>query len=399
MSSAAPSLDDYAARLARSTNEKVTELTRANRPRHVLFADQFDRQFLDRVGRTADELRVLSESRKSALDVRDLLSNKRAMLYFTQSSTRTFLSFLAATQVLGMSSAEIRDPSVSSEYKGESPLDSMRMFSGYSDLVVIRDVVPQFAECCAYLMNDIEAAQQRHVPIINGGSGADEHPTQALLDIFTLQRSFGGGSAFDVTLSRRLEDLTRRNPDFTTGLDGKRYAFVGDIGRGRTVRSLCTLLTHFKDVELRFVSPARAHLQLDPNLRSLLLARGAKVSEHSAIDEVLEDSDVIYMTRIQSEHDSSSTDHPTNDELEACRLNDDRVRRMPEHAVIMHPFPRNEEIPSSIDADPRAMYFHQARNGLWIRAALIAHLFDVDTDIREIHDAYTAAHRQYHEIH
>jgi len=377
---------------------KVDALRRGSRPRHVLFAHQFDRRYLERVGRTAEEIRILSRASASANDVRDLLSHKRAMLYFTQTSTRTFLSFLAACQLLGLSTAEIRDPSISSEYKGESRLDSIRMFSSYSDLIIMRDASPQFAECCAYLMDDIERASQRSVPIINGGSGADEHPTQALLDVFTIQRSFGLHGPLDTDAADRFQALRDRF-GVEPGLENKTYTFVGDIGRGRTVRSLCILLSNYSGITCRFVSPPREHLQLDPWLRAFLKDKGVEVSEHDSLDEVIEDSDVVYMTRIQREHDTSATSQPTTDELGACQLTEELVQRMPAGAIIMHPFPRNEEIPTSIDHDERVMYFHQARNGMWIRAALIANVCDVDRDVSEIFESYTGDRKAYAQVH
>lgn len=386
-----PDLRPYAARLNASVNEKIAEFQSGRRPKHVLFAQQFDRAFLDRLGKTADELRILSRLKESALEVRALLPHKRAMLYFTQESTRTFMSFMAACHLLGMATSEIRDPRLSSEYKGESPLDSMRMFSAYSDVIVVRSKVPQFAEVCAYLMNDLEH-DQRAVPIINGGSGADEHPTQALLDMFTLQRTFGAGRGDPST--DRFHRLQQRDPGLEADLDGKTYAFVGDIGRGRTVRSLCTLLAGFRGVTFRFVSPDRPKMRLQDDLAQRLRQQGIAFTEHHSLDEVVADVDIVYMTRVQSEHDKAG-DALTEEEREACRLTPERADRMRPHAAILHPFPRNDEIPAEVDANPRAMYFHQARNGIWVRAALMCHIFDVDTDVRELYDRFAGEHRSY----
>lgn len=392
-----PDLEPYERRLERPTNLKLPDLQHGPRPKHILFAQQFDRPFLDRLGRTADQIRVLSQTKATAVELRDLLPHKRAMLYFTQQSTRTFLSFMASCQLLGMSVAEIRDPSLSSEYKGESPLDSMRMFSSYSDLIVIRDKLPQFAEACAYLMNDLDDFNQRSVPIVNGGSGADEHPTQALLDIFTIQRTFGIGAAEDHAGVSRFAELQSRHPDLQSGLDGKTYVFSGDIGRGRTVRSLCVLLANFDNIHIRFVSPAHSKLRLQADLRDWLKSRHIDISEHSSLDEVIEEADIVYSTRIQSEHDRSESDVASAEDLRACHVTPERVQRMKEYGAVLHPFPRNEEIPAAVDNDPRAMYFRQARNGIWIRAAAIAHLFDVDTSIREIYDSHLLDWRRYNQ--
>src|SRR5690242_18122597 len=149
-------LDDYEEQLKLSDGEKLGLLQRNDRLKHVIFAKQFDRSLLDHLGRVALMIRALAGSRDTYKRLLDVLPHKRAMLYFTQPSTRTFLSFTSACQLLGITTAEIRDPSVSSEYKGESPLDAMRMFSSYFDVVIMRSSLPQFAECCAYLMNELD---------------------------------------------------------------------------------------------------------------------------------------------------------------------------------------------------------------------------------------------------
>jgi aspartate carbamoyltransferase len=308
-----------------------------------------------------------------------LLSHKRAMLYFTQASTRTFLSFMAACQILGITCNEIRDPRVSSEYKGESPFDSVRMFSSYFDILIMRSRIPDFAECCAYLMNDLEDFNQRNVPVINGGAGADEHPTQALLDIYTIYRTFSFISPKDSSKWTRFDELKEQYPDLTKGLDNKTYCFCGDIGRGRTVRSLANLLALYENVTMYFVFPDHPKLKLPPELKNRLETKGVTVHEIDDLKEIIDKIDLLYMTRIQHEHDSKE-DKEFFDNLDISKyyLTRDLVSRMKWYAAIMHPFPRNEEIPFDIDKNPRAMYFRQARNGMWVRAALIAYLFDMD---------------------
>src|SRR5690606_32526462 len=151
-------------------------------------------------------------------------------------------SFMAACQILGITCNEVRDASTSSETKGETRFDSIRMFSSYFDLIIMRSPVAKLAEACAYLMNDLETSGNRSVPIVNAGSGADQHPTQALLDIYTLQRSFQFTSPKDSPLGTRFDEIRREHPGVTRGLSHKVYGFCGDIGRGRTVRSLAELL-------------------------------------------------------------------------------------------------------------------------------------------------------------
>jgi aspartate carbamoyltransferase catalytic subunit len=395
---------DYERRLDRPIMMKLPEFQRGERLRHIIFSQQFDRGLLDRLGQVTSKAREIGESRKGAHFLRDLLSHKRAMLYFTQASTRTFLSFLAACQILGMQCGEIRDPSVSSEAKGESPLDSIRMFSSYFDVIIMRARYPRFAEACAYLMNDFDRISdsdrlgRRGVPIVNGGSGADEHPTQALLDVYTMQRAFSFESRKDSSRRTRFDDMRRKYRDLTRGLDHKSYCFCGDIGRGRTVRSLATLLSLYDDVTMHFLYPPHPKLELSADLRDFLQDRGVRVKEAHTLKEVIRDIDVLYMTRIQREHD---TDEQYDAEaLRECQLTTDLVHEMKDYAAILHPFPRNgrdPEIPFEIDDDPRAMYFEQSHNGKWVRAALLAYLFNVDGEIYGEHEKMFSKRHDYNE--
>ena len=182
----------------------------------VLFSQQFDRPFLDSVYDLTNRIRRIAKVREGARWLHDLHGPRRAMLYFVQPSTRTFLSFQNACYTLGLSVSEIRGTSTSSEVKGESQEDTIRTFASYVDLIIARHAEAGFAEKTAWVLNQTE----RPVPVLNGGSGPDQHPTQALLDIYTLEREF-------------------RN---LGGLDGKKVAMVGDLKRGRTVRSLSYLM-------------------------------------------------------------------------------------------------------------------------------------------------------------
>lgn len=369
----------YESLLNRPVLAKLPEFQCNERLKHVIFAQQFDRELLDHLGEVASAIRSISRNRAGQDFLTGLLSHRRAMLYFTQPSTRTFLSFMAACQILGIVCNEIRDPSLSSEYKGESPLDSMRMFSSYFDLIIMRSNMAKFSECCAYLMNDLDARQKRAVPILNAGSGADEHPTQALLDIYTIQRTFEFGSPEGPSHGSRFEQLRRKYPALTKGLGGKVYGFCGDVGRGRTVRSLSTLLSLWPDITIRFIYPDYAKLAPYEDMLARLRDAGVKVEHSHRLADAVAELDVLYMTRIQHEHDTDEdraffATFPGED----FRMTGDLLGKMKDYCAIMHPFPRNEEIPFEIDGDQRAMYFRQARNGMWIRAALLAHVFDVD---------------------
>jgi aspartate carbamoyltransferase len=361
---------------------KLPEFQRNERLIHILFASQFSRNLLEHLWTVATKIRAIAKTKDGALFLQGLLPHKRAMLYFTQASTRTFLSFTAAAQILGMKCSEIRDPSVSSEYKGESPLDSMRMFSSYSDIIIMRSVIPNFAEACAYLMNDLDTFHQRSVPVVNAGSGADEHPTQALLDIHTIRQamSFDGTSEYG-RRAPTLTNLRSRYPMLQRGLGGKIYGFCGDLGRGRTVRSLAQMLSLYENVTMYFISPDEPKLRVTPDFVSRLETSGVRVLTANRLEECIDHLDVLYMTRIQREHDSSHEGARLPRFTPGCTLTMDLLSRMKEYAAVLHPFPRNEEIPSDIDGDPRAVYFEQAVNGMWARAALLAYLFDVDSTL------------------
>ena len=198
-------------------------------PYHTLFAQQFNRPVLERLCALANRIRFINKSKEGALYLKGVLAHKRAMLYFSQPSSRTFLSHLAACQILGITTGSVRDAATSSEFKGESREDSVRTFSSYFDMIIMRSPEQGLAERMAWELSN----SSRSIPIINAGSGKDQHPTQALLDIYTLMRSF----------------------EEKGGLDGRTVVFCGDLMRGRTVRSLSYLLTNFRDVRQIFVAP------------------------------------------------------------------------------------------------------------------------------------------------
>lgn len=371
--------------LSRPSEEKNLEFQRHGRLKHIIAASQLTPQLLDKLCRSADLIRRMNRHPDGNRSLRDLLAHKRAMLYFTQPSTRTFLSFMAACQILGLSCNEVRDPKTSSEVKRESRMDSIRMFSSYFDVIIMRSQIGNFAECCAYLMNELERQERRSVPIINAGAGSDEHPTQALLDMYTIIRTFDFDESSQSRPSR-LNELRKSYPDLTRGPSHKTYAFCGDIGRGRTVRSLATVLSQYEGVKMVFVSPEHEVLSMDEDLRQRLKSAGIAVHEVDSLDadingaSLLSQIDCLYMTRIQREHNSSDTEQEIASlDLEPYRLTTQRVGQLKQYTPILHPFPRDSvvgEIPTEIDSDPRAMYFRQARNGMWARAALLVHLFD-----------------------
>ena len=339
-------------------DKKAEYLAEDGRETHVLIAQQFTRDRLDALCSLATQIRMMAKSREGMTYLQSLLSDKRAMLYFTQPSTRTFLSFRAACQILGMRIGDVRDTATSSEFKGESQEDSVRTFSSYFDIIIMRSKRGGLAERMAWMLSQSE----RPVPIVNAGSGKDQHPTQALLDIYTLQRSF-----------------ERRG-----GIDGKRVLFVGDLARGRTVRSLAWLLTNYRGVSLCFAAPPQ--LQLLPDMQGMLDAAGVPYRLTEDFKNEIPAADAIYMTRIQDEWDSGDSESSRIDIAEYSFETSD-LEALKKDAIIMHPLPRRTEISTDVDRDPRAMYWRQMRNGMWVRTALIASIFRKDEDIASMSGA------------
>jgi len=337
---------------AQSTAQRAGLLLRNNRPYHALLAEQFDRALLDRICDLATKTRKIAKTRGGMNFLQGLLSEKRVMLYFAQPSTRTFLSFYAACQILGIKPAEVRDASTSSEIKGESQEDSVRTFSSYFDMIIMRHPVGGFAERIAWLLSQTD----RPVPVVNAGSGKDQHPTQALLDIYTLQRS-----------------LEKRRG----GLEGAHIAFVGDLARGRTVRSLSLLLRHYPRVHQTFVAPEP--LQIGTDILERLAEAGMSYDVTADFESVIPRADAIYMTRIQDEWDKA--DGSAAVDISNYYLTAKHLDILQPHAIIMHPLPRRQEIAPEVDADPRAKYWRQVRNGMWVRAVLILMIFDRDHEI------------------
>ena len=322
-----------------------------NRQYHALVSQQFDREFLDRVCELATRTRRIAKTRGGMMFLQGLLAEKRAMLYFAQPSTRTFLSFLSACQILGIHPGEVRDSRTSSEIKGETPEDTVRIFSSYFDMIIMRYPEGGFADRIAWLLSNTE----RPVPVINAGSGKDQHPTQALLDVYTLQRSF----------------------ESRGGIDGKQIAFVGDLARGRTVRSLAYLLTRYAGVTLHFVAPES--LQIGEDILEALDEYGVPYTQSPDLAALLPEVDALYMTRIQDEWDTDGASPPVD--VNAYAVTRERLDTMKQSAVILHPLPRRGELPVEVDSDPRAVYWRQVRNGMWVRAALILYVFERDGEV------------------
>lgn len=295
----------------------------------ILSVQQFSLDDLQEILRVAREMRTAVDLVGSI----DLLKGKVLANLFYEPSTRTSSSFVAAMQRLGGSVVAINEVKYSSVAKGETLEDTVRTLESYTDAVVLRH--PEIGA-------SRRAAEAARKPIINAGDGAGEHPTQAMLDLFTIREELG-----------RLEGLT--------------VALVGDLKYGRTVHSLSRLLARF-GVTLRLVSPAS--LQMPASVVDDLKASQTKMTVHTALDEVIREVDVLYMTRVQKERFSDPEAYAKV--AGSYVITPETMARLPEHAILMHPFPRVDEIDRACDADPRAAYFRQIANGLYVRMALLA---------------------------
>jgi len=264
----------------------------------------------------------------------DILYRRVLAALFYEPSTRTSASFIAAMQRLGGTVIPItQGVQFSSVAKGESLPDTIRTLEQYADTIVLRHPEVGSAKL---------AAEAATVPVINAGDGAGEHPTQALLDLYTIRNELGT-------------------------IDGLHIAMVGDLRFGRTVHSLTRLLLGY-DVKLTFVSPEILRLTLD--LMNDVRDAGLPVNETYSVAEAIEDADVLYMTRVQKER---FTDLEQYEEVKGFyTITPEVMRRARENMIVMHPLPRVGEIQPDVDSDPRAAYFRQVQNGMFVRMALLA---------------------------
>jgi aspartate carbamoyltransferase catalytic subunit len=293
----------------------------------VISVDQFSRLDIEEIFALADRLAV---GRTMPL------SGKSLVNLFYEPSTRTSSSFYAAMTRLGGTVIPINEVNYSSVTKGESLEDTIRTLECYADAIVMRHFDDDASE---------RAAAVASVPVINAGSGAAEHPTQALLDLYTIQKERGW-------------------------VDGLTVTMMGDLKYGRTVHSLTKLLRLY-NTKLRFVSPKE--LCMPPEY----LAPGDE--QFGDLDEVIEDTDVLYVTRVQKERLSETIAIDASFSVDfSYAVTPDHMKRAKDNMVLMHPLPRVGEIPTELDSDPRAAYFRQMRYGLHVRMALLVSMIGRD---------------------
>ena len=297
---------------------------------HFIESQQLDKETIFTLFKKADELRNSNEN---------LLSGKILATLFYEPSTRTRLSFESAMLKLGgnvISTENAKE--FSSAIKGESLEDTIRIISSYADVIVIR----HFEEGAAKKASSVSS-----VPIINGGDGSGQHPTQALLDLYTIYKEIG-----------RTDNLT--------------VVIVGDLKHGRTVRSLCYLLGKFEKIKIIFLAPK--HLLIKDDIKEYLKKHNVKFEEQTELDRYLPEADIVYMTRIQKERMS---DEEYQNAKEMYSITDENIKLLNKNARLLHPLPHVEEIKLSFKTerkDKRVAYFRQAENGLYVRMALLVYL-------------------------
>ncbi len=296
----------------------------------ILSVKQFSRGDLEYIYGVAHEMRIMVER----IGTFDLLKGKILANLFFEPSTRTSSSFMAAMQRLGGAVIPISEVKYSSVAKGESLPDTVRTLGCYADVIVIRH--PEVGSAAL-------AAKHARKPVINAGDGVGEHPTQALLDTFTIHEELG-----------RLDDLT--------------VTMLGDLKYGRTVHSLARLLTQFKNIKLNYVSPEI--LRMPKDVMEEVAAKGIPQAEHTTLGKVLAKTDVLYVTRVQRER---FEDPAAYEKVKgAYIITPEIMKAAKDRMIVMHPLPRVTEISMDFDDDPRAAYFRQMEYGLYVRMALLA---------------------------
>ena len=318
---------------------------------HILSIDQFDRSDIEKLFAVADKLEPFASKEK----ITRVLEGAILGNMFFEPSTRTRISFGASFNLLGSNVREITEVGSSSLAKGESLADTAQVLSGYSDIIVLRH--PENGSVQKF-------ADASRVPVINAGDGSNEHPSQALLDLYTIEKELS---------------LNNKN------LDNLRIALVGDLKYGRAVHSLCKILSKFSDVNMNLVSPGE--LRLPEDLLNQLNEAGVSVIQTENLEEGISGVDIIYVTRVQEERFKNKED--ANKYRGLLSLNQSIYTANCEpNTVIMHPLPRDSrsdanELDRDLYENPNLAIFRQADNGVVIRMAIFALVLGVENKILE----------------
>lgn len=285
----------------------------------------------------ADYLRIMElASEFESNPNQDLLKGKVVATLFFEPSTRTRLSFETAINRLGGKVIGFSDSSSSSVSKGETLHDTIRMVSNYADLIVMRHPLEGSARY---------ASEVSSVPVINAGDGANQHPSQTLLDMFSIMKTQG-----------RLDNIN--------------IFMVGDLKYGRTVHSLLMAMSEFESPVFNFIAPPE--LKMPVEYKRFLHSKGIKYFEHSEFTDIISEADIIYMTRVQKER---FTDPIEYEKVKNIYILKNKMLKNTKPTVkILHPLPRVNEIHTDVDSNPKAYYFTQALNGVFTRQAIISHI-------------------------
>jgi aspartate carbamoyltransferase catalytic subunit len=294
--------------------------------RDIISIKDFDRKEIDYILNVAGAMESIAKSGQA------MLQGKILATLFYEPSTRTRLSFESAMHRLGGTAIGFAEAEIASVRKGENLADTMRVVENYADVIALRHPLEGAARL---------AAEFAQVPIINAGSGAEEHPTQALLDIYTMKKELGR-------------------------IDGLHIALVGDLRFGRTVHSLAYALSLY-DVKLHFISPELLRMR-----REVLdtICERIKVEETTSLDETLPKLDVLYVTRIQKERFPDAAEYAKV--KGSYKIDASTLRRAKKEMIVLHPLPRVDEISPEVDSTSHARYFQQVWNGIVMRMALLA---------------------------
>ena len=316
---------------------------------HILSIDQFDRSDIEKLFSVADKLEPYATKEK----ITRVLEGAILGNMFFEPSTRNRISFGASFNLLGGNVREITEIGSSSLAKGESLADTAQVLSGYSDIIVMRhpeiDSVQKFAEAS-------------RVPVINAGDGSNEHPSQALLDLYTIQK-----------------ELSQNDKS----IDGLRIALVGDLKFGRAVHSLCKILSLYNNVKMNLISPEELKLPIE--LVESISAKGVTITETENLEDGISEVDIIYVTRVQEERFKDKQDADKYRGLLSLNQSIYTANCEP-NTVIMHPLPRDSrsdanELDSDLYENPNLAIFRQADNGIVIRMAIFSLVLDIEEKI------------------
>ena len=293
----------------------------------VISIRDFSKDDLDQIYSKTDEIIKMNPEQR-----REIARGKTLGYLFFEPSTRTRLSFQSAMALIGGTSFGFADSTSSSIQKGESLADTVKIMAGYADAIVLRHSLDGSSKF---------AAEVSDKPIINGGSGTEEHPTQAIQDLYTIRKELGK-------------------------IDGKNIGIVGDLKYGRTVYSLLYGLSNY-DVNVHLISPESLKIRSDSTYN---LKQNLTFTESENLDDHIEDLDVLYVTRIQKER------FPDEEEYVKVKgsyvIGQDVVNKMKDDSILLHPLPRIDEISTDVDSSKQAKYFQQAEYGKFTRAAILS---------------------------